>query len=125
MTNKLQGKPVELPDAAAMAIDGVDYFPVFTYRAILEAKRILRRDGISINLLQALDAVKDLDADTLPALWYAALLSNHPKITYREAEAMITMHNFTSIYIAVCGAYAASVKEPGGKQENPPAEPEQ
>lgn len=118
MEHETQARSVELK------MDDETYTLCFTFGAIQEAKRILQRKGIRVNLLIALDSM-DVDADALPALLFAALRTNHPEIDYKAAEALINMQTAIPIFTAITDAYVKSVKvpRPDGEAGDPPTEP--
>lgn len=96
----------EVP-SAELKIGETAYQLCFTFGAIQEAKRILRKEGIRINLLLALDAL-DVDVDTLPALLYGALRLHHPEIDYKAVTAMLDVGSAHRAFAAICEAYAKS-----------------
>lgn len=86
----------------------------FTFAALQEAKRILRREGIKVNLLVALDSL-EVDYDTLPALFYGALRTHHPEMDYKRALAMLDPRNAHLVFGAIFEAYAKSIMEADGE----------
>jgi hypothetical protein len=112
---------METPDTQAASVElkiGEETYNLcFTFAAMQEAKRILQRKGIRVNLLIALDSM-DVDVDTLPALLFAALRTHHPEIDYKRAESLIDMRAALPIFGAICDAYIASVKSPKGAEES-------
>lgn len=99
----------------------------FTFGAILEAKRILRREGIRMNLLLALDSF-DVDVDSLPALLYGGLRTHHPEIDYKVVTDMLSDFGVAHrVFAAICEAYALTVQGPDGSKQavDPPRGPKE
>jgi hypothetical protein len=75
--------------------------------AQLELKKI----GVDVNLLQALD-LTSMDALKLVPLFYASLLTHQPKITVDKATDLVTFKNMGVIFEGIAAAYGASLADP-------------
>jgi hypothetical protein len=102
--------------SVSIDIDGATYHMCFTFAAISAAKAELVRIGNPTRILQALMFPQTIDVDAIPALFYASLIAQHPKIKAADVAAMITMENFEEITLKVFEAYAIS-KTPAKETE--------
>ena len=125
---KVAGNPAldpTLPDVK-ITIKGETYSLCFDYAALAIAERKLSDAGIKVNMLSQLD-LRDISAERLPILFFAALVKGHPNTSYEDAKSLITIKNFADIFSKVVEAFVASMAEPAtdeGKQgENPTTEP--
>jgi hypothetical protein len=87
------------------------YYLCFTYGALTQAEAELRKLGVKTNMLKALD-FETLDATTLSALLYAAILTHDPSITPESAAALIVFKNIGKIREALLYAFVASLADP-------------
>ena len=62
-------------------IDGEQFRLSFDFGALAIAKAKLREAGIELNVLRSLD-FEALDADTLPAMFFAACQQYQPELTW-------------------------------------------
>lgn len=90
------------------------YNLAFTFAALATAASQFRARGIQCKLMYSLD-LTEMDADRLGPLLYATLITNHPKITIDEAEALITMSNIGLVFQKIVEAYGASLADPTKK----------
>lgn len=113
-----------LAPCADLQVGDNTYKLCFTFGALAEAKRLLRREGVQVNLLLSLDSL-DVDVDTMRPLLYAALRTHHPDVSYLAASDMVTLRNAASVFTAICRAYQESVRIPAGTgaPESPSGEP--
>ena len=111
--------------STVLHLDGKDFQLVFTFAALRGAKMALRGRGIQINLLYSF-SMGEIDVDTLPELFFAALRTYHPEIDFDAAQALITPRTCPLVVDAVAKAYEESMRDPEGStpQADPPAEPE-
>lgn len=111
------------PISPVLGLGGKSYTLKFTYRGLAEARRLLREQGVRVNLLQSLN-IEDMDADTLPALLFGALREHHAEISYTQAERMVSIKTYGAVTMALCGAYweAMQSSETGPSEGNPPAQ---
>jgi len=98
---------------ATLTLDGQEYKLAYSFNAIAEAEN---RAGC--NLLSGLQDLRDLNAQQLRGLLYAALSVAHPKITVEEAGDMIRLTTITTITDALAAAYILSLPEK--KKSDPP-----
>jgi len=125
-TTKIAGNPEVDPTLPKIELDldGKSYSLCFTFGALAIAQKGLRSAGVECNLLLALD-ISHLDAERLPCLFYAALITHQPKMTVEKATELITMRTLDRIGGAVINAYMASLAEPSPEDVKPdPDQPE-
>jgi hypothetical protein len=127
--NKVSGVPgtdPTLPSVEWIDDSGKKHYLCFTFQAIAVAQKVLRDEGVDCNILFALEDFQHTDSIRIPALLYAALIPNEPKITYAEAQALITMKNYGKAHVAVVRAYVVSVGgvDPVGDEKENPKQPE-
>lgn len=116
---KLAHQPAIQP-GVSLELDGKHYELVFTFGAIRSAMNLLHKQGVQTRMLSTFSAGK-IDADTLPELFYAALHTYHPEVTWEKVAGMITLRNYQIITAAVAEAYLAALKdpEPDSAEEKP------
>lgn len=86
------------------------YFLCFTYAALIQAEAELRKLGVKVNMLKALD-FETLDATTLSSLLYAAILTHDPSITPEAAATLISFKNIGKIRESLLYAFVASLAD--------------
>jgi hypothetical protein len=91
----------------------------FTYEAMALTEQEFRKLGQPINILHALD-FDSLDASTLAALLYAALITHQPAITLAEIPALIKFRHIGKIRESLMLAFVASLAEPAEATETDP-----
>ncbi|RZU39329.1 hypothetical protein [Edaphobacter modestus] len=105
-------------------LGGETYFMCFTFGAMAIAKARLRVAGIECNLLQSLD-LRNLDADQIVPLLYAALIMHQPDITPLEVAGLVTIPNLGNIFDGILKAYSASLADPSDEDKQEKANPKQ
>src|SRR5580698_6558102 len=100
------------------------YYLCYTFAALTLAETKLNNEGISCNILKALD-LSELDARNLSALLYAGLLTHKPDITIEKVLSLITFKNMQEIPPRILEAYAASLADPSDEDVNGKADPTQ
>ena len=111
-----------LPTVPLM-LDGQEHQLCFTFGALALAESKLRKIGIRVNLLHALD-LSNLDASTLVPLLYSALITHEPEITIEGVAKMVTFKTLPAIFDAIGNAYAASLAEADKDADADPTEPQ-
>ncbi len=107
-----------------LKLDGKTYHLCFTFAALALAEAKLRKEGVNVNLLHALD-LSSLDATRVVPLLYAALITHEPDMTFTEAAALVTLRNLGAIFEGIASAYGESLSEPDQDAKVPLAdEPE-
>ncbi|HEY1213678.1 MAG TPA: hypothetical protein VGE93_08605 [Bryobacteraceae bacterium] len=106
-------------------IGGKTFQLVFSYGALSIASKKLRELGIRVNLLLSLNFTM-LDADALPALFYAAVFLQHPEFTYAEAVTLVDVDTWEPLFVALADAYemalTRAVQKRKGKSDPLPVE---
>jgi len=92
-----------------LTIDGKEYNLYMDFAAIANAESLLKKQGLQVNLLRALN-LSELDASGLAAILYAMLLRDQPKTTYEDVLNLISIQSLGSIFDAVLNAYLAAQK---------------
>lgn len=108
-----------LPTTSVM-IQGKEYFLCFDLGALAEAKHHFARQGIAVNVLQALAA---LDVDNLMVLFPCAVHKHHPELSFEDAQKLLSIPVLYALSNAVATAWAQSMpaKDPDEKANpNPP-----
>jgi len=104
-----------LPDGET-EIAGEKFRLCFDFGALAEAKALLRKSGVELNVLRSLDFTA-LDVDTLPALFFAASHRFQPGLTWPRAQSLINMRTGARVVDDLAKAYIAAMSEP---TQNPP-----
>ena len=94
-----------------LVLDGTSRYLCFTFAALALAEGKLREQGMTTNLLHALDLSK-LDASRVVPLLYAALITHSPDLTIEEVVSLVTLRNLGAIFEGIANAYSASLSEP-------------
>jgi hypothetical protein len=105
-----------------LILDGKEFYLCFTFAAMAHAQAKLRAAGIAVNLLRALYV--DMDAETIVALLYAAMLTHQPDITPVEVEKLISIPELGRIYDAVGDAYSACIPKADKDAKENPSQPQ-
>ena len=92
-------------------LDGKTRYLCFTFGALALAERKLREQGITANLLHALD-LSNLDASRVVPLLFAALITHSPNVTIEEVISLVTLRNLGTIFEGIATAYGASLSVP-------------
>jgi hypothetical protein len=95
------------------------YFLCFTYGSLIKAEAELRKLGVKVNMLKALD-FETLDATTLSAVLYAAILTHDPSITPESVSSLITFKDIGKIRESLLYAFVASLAEPEEESQEAP-----
>ena len=103
----------------SVTLDGTVHYLVFTFGALALAEAELRKQGVSVNMLQALD-FDTLDATRFVPLLYAALITHDPAITPEKVAKLVTIRNYPALYQALGEAFIASLAEPDKDAEPAP-----
>lgn len=121
-TLKVAGVPAVDPTLpkVSLTLNGREWHLCFDYAALALAERKLAEAGTPVNMLIAMD-MRDLNITRLPFVLFAALLREHPEITFKEIGALVTMDSLPRIYIAIVDAYLASC--PVFKEEKKSSDP--
>jgi translation initiation factor IF-2 len=98
------------------------YFLAFTYGSLVKAEAELRKLGVQVNMLEALD-VYNLDATKLSAVLYAAIISFDPSFTPESVTKLIKVRNIPDIRIALLNTLEASFAEPEEESTEAPLDP--
>lgn len=106
-------KPAPVQPSTLIEIGGRTYQLGFTYGSIRSAKLALRARGIELNLMRSF-GLAEIDADTLPELFFAALRVHHPDVTFEDALSLISVRNCLRVAEAIATAYIASMSDPEG-----------
>lgn len=120
-TKKKQTKRAEIvpnptiPDVA-IEVDGRSFRLCFDFQALAIAKAKMKAVGVYVNILKALD-FREVDVDTLPALFFAAALRFQPDLSWENANKLITMQTCTGIFGGLAVAYRMAMV---GNTANPP-----
>jgi esterase/lipase superfamily enzyme len=97
-------------------IDGEKFQLSFDFGALATAKAKLREAGIQLNVLRSLD-FESLDADTLPAMFFAACQQFQPYLTWERARRLVNLRTGAAVIQGLVAAYVAAMAEP--KQGDP------
>lgn len=112
-SRKIAGNPAH--DATMPTVDvtihGGEYHLAFTFAALSLAKKALVKQGVLANILIGCD-IRSLDIDTLPVMLFAALITAHPEITYKQVESLLDMKTHVVLADAVVHAYLLSIEQP-------------
>ncbi len=116
-TAKIAGNPEVDPTLPKIEIklDGKSYFLCFTFEALAMAQAKLRAQGITVNLLHALD-LSNMDAERVVPLLYAALMTHKADITPVQVAKMVTLRNLGTIFEGIAQAYGASLAAPSPEE---------
>lgn len=98
-----------IPDVA-VRIGDEEFHLCFDFAAMATAKARLRKSGVEINLLRAID-FRALDVDTLPALFFAAAQRYHPDLDWERAQQLVSIRDAEAIALALFAAYRAAMLE--------------
>lgn len=104
----------------SITIQGKEYFLCFDLGALAEAKHHFARQGVTVNVLQALAA---LDVDNLMILFPCAIHKHHPEVSFQDAQKLLSIPILFGLSHVVAAAWAQSMptKDPGEKPSpNPP-----
>jgi hypothetical protein len=93
----------------------------FTYEAMALTEQEFRKLGQTVNVLHALD-FNTLDASSLAALLYAALVTHQPETVLTDIPALIQFRYIGKIREALMLAFVASLADPTEDAENDPLE---
>jgi hypothetical protein len=107
------------PEDVSIYLGGKDYHLLFNFAALETAEVGLAKAGIHLSMLLLVD-MRGLGAQRLPFLFFAALVTKHPEITFAEAKALITLRTALPIHNAVCDAYNAGMVDPAAAKEKEP-----
>jgi hypothetical protein len=102
-----------------LELDGKTYFLCFTFAALAHTEASLRKLGVTVNMLQALD-FETLDATKLSAMLYAAMLTHDNSVTPDFASSLIHFRNIGKIREALLYALVASIADPTKEAESDP-----
>jgi hypothetical protein len=94
-----------------LTLSGKKYYLCFTFEALALAESEFRKQGIKVNLIEALD-LSSLDASRVVPLLFAALITHDPELTIEQAAKLVKLRNLPKIFEAIVQAYAASLAEP-------------
>ena len=92
---------------AKLTLDDKDYRLAYSFNSIALAERYA-----GCNLLMGLENLRDLSAEQLRGLFYAALQVAHPEITLQKAGEMIFLDTIAPITAALAEAYTLSMSRP-------------
>ena len=109
-----------LPDVS-IELNGSTYHLLFTFGALSIAEKKLHAAGIRIGLLVARN-IAFWDASTLPYIFFAALVTRHPEITFHQANALLDFENCEAVVDKLVEAHNAAMPEKQ-KKERPTEEP--
>jgi len=93
-----------------LTLGGETYHLCFTFDALALAEANLRKLGVEVNMLQALD-FNTLDATKLSALLYAAMVTHEPSITPKFAASLIKFRNIGKIRESLAFAFVAALAD--------------
>ena len=91
---------------------------VFTFKALAVAEAELKKAGEPVNIFNALN-FEDLNATSLVALLYAALITHSPEIKLESLPSLITMKRIPAIKQALFDAFVLAFAEPEEEDEAP------
>lgn len=105
-----------------LVVKGKTYFLAFTYESLVKAEAELRKLGVQVNMIDALDFTA-LDATKLSAVLYAAILPFDPSITPEAAAKLIVFKEIANIREALLRAFVASLADPEEDSKAAPLAP--
>jgi hypothetical protein len=105
------------PKDESITLGGKEYHLLFNYRALEVAEMKLEAEGHTVNMLLQLDP-RTVGANRLPFLFFAALVSRHPEITFKAAKALVNFRTSMPIHNAVMDAYVAGMVDPAAKKDD-------
>ena len=114
MPKKIAGNPATDPTMpkVTVTLDGATYNLAFTFASLATAETEMKKLGKPINIFHAMD-FDALDATSMIALLYAALLPGHPEISIDHLPSMLTVKAIPAIRQALFDAFVLSMVEPG------------
>jgi hypothetical protein len=101
-------------------IEGKTYNLCFDLGALAEAEAQFIREGHDVNLLRALP---ELNLSNVRIVFPCAIHKFHPDLSFKKAQALITLQNVYTVAAAVAGAWQSAVPEAPKEKveaENPP-----
>ena len=112
------------PKDVTITIEGKEYHLVFSFKALEIAEMRLAEAKHHVNMLLQMDPTT-VGATRLPFLFFAALVTNHPEVTFAQAREMINFRTAMPIHNAVMDTYVAAMVQPkaGSKEGDPTPEP--
>jgi len=123
MRKQIKKKAIVTPDPTipdvSVEVDGETFHLCFDFSALALAKAELRKQGVEVNILRSID-FREIDVDTLPALFFAAALRYRPDLEWSRAVELVNLRTAAGIHGALASAYMAAMLEPG---KNPPEAP--
>ena len=101
--------PPPISPAGAPPPPATTYHLCYTFGALSIAAQKLHAAGSMQRVITNVNP-SEIDADTLPIMLYAGLVTQHPDITFAEASALIDLNNYFETAHAVLKAFVASME---------------